>query len=229
MGNLDLLSLGLGSSGSLHNLALDVFLALFASETVGSRVLGLVRLDERSGPNVHRRVSSLCLFMRRVLANCSVDGLVNGLQRLAACGLVPEGELLLVGLFALALQHLHVLLDVHAEDTLSVHFRVILGLPTLHLGPWESLGGVRDVQSSVTSSLQSSEHTVASGGVYQAYVQGSLEGPAVQAFAFALALLHVLVDVEGCTSGIGDSFVHVIKSLLLEQTPGEEEACAVAS
>lgn len=108
-------------------------------------------------------------------------------------------------------------------------FRVILGFASLSLSPRESLGGVRDVQSSVTGAFECAENSVASGGPDQAHVQSGFEGSAFQAFSLALSLFHVFIDVEGSSSGSGDSLVHVIQSLFLEQSSGEQQSSAVAS
>ena len=65
-------------------------------------------------------------------------------------------EVLLELLLVLLLQRLHVLGHVETEDVLSVHVGV--QLLTLGVVTGESLLGVGDVQSSVNSALQGSEH-----------------------------------------------------------------------
>ena len=70
------------------------------------------------------------------------------------CDDIP-GEVLLVGLLVLLLEAGHVVGDVQAEDVLSVD--ISIELLALGVVAGEPLLGVRDVQTTINSSLQSSE------------------------------------------------------------------------
>jgi len=125
------------------------------------------------------------------LADGGVDSGVVVLEGFAVEGLGPSGELLseLVGL--VFLEHVVVLFDVDSEDVLSVLGSIERGLGLLNIGglstfvgddlslgdvsSGESLGLVRDVQTTVTGTLEGTEDTVSGGGADETDIEESLE------------------------------------------------------
>merc|ERR1711937_934203 len=102
-------------------------------------------------------------------------------------------------------------------ETVNSHFMflsvVFSSLSLLGLaGSWESSGGMRDVESSVTGTLKGTEDSGTSGGSLETNVQETLEWS-------SLAL--VLGDVISSAVSLGDTLVHTVHALHLEKSPGE--------
>ena len=128
--------------------------------------------------------------MLGVLADFGVNLLVkffHGLDLSTGKSLLPERELPLEGIGVLLLQQVVVLLDVTTEDVLSVDLGIVnvlgllsfnnlttlvlLDLSLLNSETGESLSVVRDVETTVTCTLHSSENSVTGGGSDKTNIQ----------------------------------------------------------
>jgi len=170
------------------------------------------------------------------LADGGVDSGVVVLEGFAVEGLGPSGELLseLVGL--VFLEHVVVLFDVDSEDVLSVLGSIERGLGLLNIGglstfvgddlslgdvsSGESLGLVRDVQTTVTGTLEGTEDTVSGGGADETDIEESLERSG--------RVLNGL-NVVDITVNLGGSSVFVSKLEAGEESSGGEETNTVSS
>jgi hypothetical protein len=124
-------------------------------------------------------------------------------------------ELLLV-LVLVALDELHVRCHVCAIDARAVRLR-IQGL-FVGLVAWEPLCAVRDLETAVDCSLQSSEHVGAGCGARETNIQKAFE-----CFVLALLLNLFLVARNILHSRIGR-----VKPELLQNPPSKKQACAVS-
>mmetsp|Transcript_8415 Transcript_8415/g.23175 ORF Transcript_8415/g.23175 Transcript_8415/m.23175 type:complete len:259 (+) Transcript_8415:392-1168(+) len=118
-------------------------------------------------------------------------------------------------------EHLHVVLDLAAEDLLLVRIGVVLGLPTFLIGGLEAgelLVGVRDVQATIDRTLEGTPHAVAGGRGLEADIQDALEGPLVVLLVLDVVVrtIDLLLALEG-----------LIKAELFQDTAGHEQASAV--
>jgi len=205
------------------------FLVLFVSRFVdgvaglGRRRLGLVSLG--LGVGTSRRFS-----------DGGVDSGVVVFEGLAGEGLGPSGELLseLIGL--ILLEHFIVLLNVDSEDVLSVLSGIERGLGLLNIGglstfvgddlslsdvsSGESLGLVRDVETTVTGTLHGSEDTVTGGGADETDIEESLER--------SRSVLNSL-NVVDITVNLAGSLVFVSELEAGEESSGGEETNTVSS
>jgi len=158
-----------------------------------------------------------------VLTDGGVDLLVElliGLGSVVIKTLGPESESSLVLLSIFLLDTIGPGLDMETINSLFVVLSIIFGsLSLLGLGgSWESPGVMRDVETSITGSLKGAEDSGTSGGSLETNVQEALEWS-------SLALM--LGDVISSAVSLGDTLVHTVHALHLEQSPGEEETSAV--
>jgi len=116
---------------------------------------------------------------------------------------------------------------VSSKDTLTVHIRIVL--LSITVVSRETLLGMRNVESTISSSLESTKDTASSSGSTASYIQKSTEG--------ALVLID-LIDVVGLLANLarnnfgihlGVSLVDIIESNLLEETTSTEESGTVGS
>ena len=159
-----------------------------------------------------------------VLPDLNMCVFVEFLDRLSLGGgqaFIPLGELFFEVLLVLGLQSLHVLIDVAAEDPLSVFGGVVDEFLVSTLGSaGEALGVMGDVDAAVDSSFQSAEDSVAGGGGNESDVQNGLEG----LLALGVVVAHgVVLAVGGGLAGI-----LLVETHLGEQSPGAEQTCRVA-
>merc|ERR1712048_729361 len=156
---------------------------------------------------------------RGIGSDGSMSVLVHALHAVSSDSILDEpAEVLLELLLVLLLQRLHVLRHVETEDVLSVH----VGVQLLALGvvTGESLLGVGDVQSSVNSALQGSEHLGSGGSPGQSNIQASPECSG--SIVLVLHVEHGAVDV-------GVALVDSVQLELLEDSPSQQQPGAVGS
>jgi len=203
----------------------------------------LVVLEDESGlggDDLRLVVLLVGLLVDGVLSDLSVDVLVEGSEVLDLGGgesLLPAGELLVEELLVLLLELFVVLLDVLTEDVLSMFVSVERGglvvitflLASLALGgnlngntvSGESLLVVRDVETTITSTLQGAENSVSGGGADKTDIEVGLERTSV--------FLDVVQNTEELSVDLGGTLVHVSHFLLGEETTGGEETGGVGS
>jgi len=171
----------------------DPFATVSGGLTVG--VLGSLGLEggetELGGGSCGLGTGFLGVSSGGGLSDGSVDGGVVFLEGFAVEGLGPSGELSSESV-GLVLEHVVVLLDVDTEDVLSVLVGIERGLGLLDIdglttfvgdgfslgdsSSGESLGLVRDVETTVTGTLEGTEDTVTGGGADETDIEESLEG-----------------------------------------------------
>jgi hypothetical protein len=114
-----------------------------------------------------------------------------------------------------------------SKDTFTMHINiVVLGITVIS---WESLLRVRNVESAIGSSLESSKDTASSSGGTASYIQKGAEG--------TLVLIHLIdkvglsINFSGYNFGIdlGVSFIKLIQTNLLQQTSSDKKTGAVRS
>jgi len=172
----------------------------------------------------------------------SNDGLVNllvkiftGLKLGGGEALVPLGEEDLVLGWVFLLDLVHVGSNVSTEDSILVDLSVVRGLGLLGISglsslvgndldlrfgvTWESLNGMRNVKTSIASTLECSEDSGTSGGSLDTNIKESLEWSLL---TFALNEEHFTVNLIGW-------LVVLIKSDLLEESSGNQKTGAVMS
>lgn len=128
-------------------------------------------------------------------------------------------ELALVALLIVIGEGLHVLSDVAAEDVAAEGVGV--ELLALHVVARETLLGVGDEDTTVGSTLQSTEDTGTGGGAGQTDIKESLEGAAL-----AVVGLSGLGEGE-LTVSLLDTDEVLIETELLEGTAGDQETGGV--
>lgn len=203
----------------------------------------LVVLEDESrlgGDDLRLGELLLGLLVDGVLSDLSVNVLVESSEVLdlgSGESLLPAGELLVEELLVLLLELFIVLLDVLTEDVLSMFVSVERGglvvitflLASLALGgnlngntvSGESLLVVRDVETTITSTLQGTEHSVSGGGADKTDIEVGLERTSV--------FLDVVQNTEELSVDIGGTLVQVSHFLLGEETAGGEETGGVGS
>lgn len=154
----------------------------------------------------------------------SDGGMGLGVELLQAIGLEVIlnvlCELRLVSFLVVVGQSLHVFGNVTGEDVLAESVGVeFLALVVV---TWESLLVVRDVESTVRGTLESTEDTSTSGGSVQTNIEEGLEG--------ATALL--IISLGGFsqfefTVGFLDTGEGLVEVKLLEGAASEEKSCGV--
>ena len=170
------------------------------------------------------------------LADGGMDSGVVILEGLAVEGLGPSGELLSENVGFVLLEHVVVLLNVSSEDVLSVLGGIERGLGLLNIGglstfvgddlslgdvsSGESLGLVRDVQTTVTSTLEGTEDTVTGSGADETDIEESLErsGRVLN----GLHVVSITINLSGTGVFIGELEVG-------EESSGGEETNTVGS
>lgn len=132
----------------------------------------------------------------------------------------PESESSLILLSIVLLNTIRVGLNMDTINSLSMVISVIFGsLSLLGLaGSWESPGVMRNVKSTVTSTLQGTEDSRTSGGSLETNIQEALEW---------VSLSLMLGNVISSAISLGDTLVHGVHAEFLEQSPREEKTSAV--
>ncbi|KAH3667488.1 hypothetical protein OGAPHI_003137 [Ogataea philodendri] len=115
-------------------------------------------------------------------------------------------------------QLLHVLRNVTTEDVLSQDLGI--KLLSLDIPTWESGWGVRNVQSTVGSTLQGTEHSGTGGGSLQTNVQEHLE--------WSWAVLNSLGELE-LTLDLLNTGVGLVQTELLQSSSGNKQTSSVSS
>ena len=170
------------------------------------------------------------------LEDGGMDSGVVILEGLAVEGLGPSGELLSENVGFVLLKHVVVLLNVSSEDVLSVLGGIERGLGLLNIGglstfvgndlslgdviSGESLGLVRDVQTTITSTLEGTEDTVTGSGADETNIEESLErsGRVLN----GLHVVSITINLSGTGVFIGELEVG-------EESSGGEETNTVGS
>merc|ERR1712039_778275 len=129
-------------------------------------------------------------------------------------------ELSLV-LLGLVLELIHVLSDVSTEQVLAKSG----GIELLGLGivTSKTLSGVRDIKTTITSTLHGGEHTGTSGGTGKTNIKDSLEG-----VAGLVVTLLVSEDVEVLTINFALSGVEISHTQVGQVSASKEETNAVS-
>jgi len=137
-----------------------------------------------------------------------------------------SGEDLLILLLILLFKRIHVLTNVASEDTLLVEISIVLALVALTLRPLvarEALLAVRNVQATVSGTLEDTEDLGSCGSWLEANIQNSLEWACSFGFLldeFIHFVIHLTVDLGGTLEFVGEAN-------LLENTAGEQQASAI--
>mmetsp|Transcript_121046 Transcript_121046/g.189899 ORF Transcript_121046/g.189899 Transcript_121046/m.189899 type:complete len:231 (+) Transcript_121046:328-1020(+) len=119
------------------------------------------------------------------------------------------------------LHHLHVLLDVITEDSVLMRLRIILRICTLLLG-WlvarEVLGVVRNMQSTIYSSLERSPHARANASSANTHVKNALQRALICLFILNMKFLAIsfLIALES-----------TIQAELLQSAAGNEQTSCI--
>lgn len=124
----------------------------------------------------------------------------------------------LVLLLIVIQQLLHVLSNVTTEDVLSQQLSV--QLLRLNVPTWESLSGVRNVQTTVRSTLQDTEDSSTGGGSLQTNVQVDLE--------WSWGILNSLNQLV-LTLNFLDTLVGLVQAQLLQGSSGNQQTGSVSS
>ena len=161
-----------------------------------------------------------------VLSDFSVDlseEILNGFSLRSSKGGTPLGELLVELFSALFLEVFHVSVDVFTEDSSLVVFRdVFLGFTffSRFSVSGESRFRVRNVDTTVASSLENTEDSVTSGSSDETGIQNSLEG---------LSVLDIIFNVEVFSVNLSLTSVNSVQTDLLEESSSQEETSGVGS
>ena len=140
---------------------------------------------------------------------------LGGLQALS-----PLRELLLEFFLTLFLKLVHVVVNMNTENTISVDFGFIgVVLVFILVGTRETLGVMRDIQTTIDGSLKGTEDTVTSGSGDQTNIQNGLEG---------VLAVHVVVD-HGVVFTVDFSlaFVLFVQFVFLEKSTGTKETSGI--
>lgn len=196
-------------------LGLDASLALVVRE-LGGALEGLV------GGEI------LLLTGGRILTDLLVDGFVKFLKTIAFdLGIDVLGEVLLVLLVIFLLEVLHVFGDVSSEDAFAVRIGIVfLGITVVSR---ESLLGVRNVQTTISGSLEGSKNAVSSGSGLAANIQKGTEGSLVVIDFLHVVGLVVVFGLDNFGIDLGVSLVDLIESKLLKETTGAKKTGAISS
>lgn len=158
--------------------------------------------------------------LERLGADGGVGGGVDILQILTRDTLADVGrELLLVSILIGLLELLHVGSNVTAEDVLSVLLSILrVSTIAIKTRSRESAGSVRDIEATVTGTLQSTPDTSTSGGRSETDIKESSERSTV---------LIVLLDVEFLTGDLLGTLVRKLVDVI--DTTGQQQTSAVTS
>jgi len=149
-------------------------------------------------------------------SNGSVGLLVHLLDVLGVDASLDEsGELSLESLLVLFFELLHVVTDVSTEDVVFVDFSVELAVSE----SGESLGGVGDVETGISSALEDTEDSGTSGGSGEAGIQVASEGGLLFSIGFLVELVTVDLDL---------TLVHRVKTELLENSSADQKTGGVS-
>lgn len=117
----------------------------------------------------------LCWDVLWVLADCLVDSEVQVLEAISLDIILNIlGEFLLILLWLLLFESLHVASDMATEDALAMSLSIVLLL--LSIEAVELLVGVRDLEAAIEGTLEGSEQLGAQGGGLEADIHESVEG-----------------------------------------------------
>mmetsp|Transcript_28406 Transcript_28406/g.27363 ORF Transcript_28406/g.27363 Transcript_28406/m.27363 type:complete len:257 (+) Transcript_28406:131-901(+) len=185
---------------------------------------------------LHWLVLSFNLLMKRVLSDFTVHLFVQIFQLgcfVSLKAFVPLRELSGIFFLLLLFQQIHVALHVLSEDVISMFSRVPVRLSLsflnlsllsfdflslLNVVPREPLFVVRNIESSISCSLQSSEHSVSCGSPVQAHIQESLEWSLFGVFGS---------DIKDFSINALDSLEFVLQLQSGQESPSNEKTSAV--
>lgn len=155
----------------------------------------------------------------RVLTDLLVHARVDVLKGLGGEVILQvRSKDLLVTLLIIVSELFHVLSDVTTNNVFLQNLSVELF--SLDIVAGEDLGGVRDVETTVRSTLESTKDTGTAGGALQTNVKEDLEG--------AGAILNGLSDGE-LTRVLVVTSVGLVKAELLQSTTGDQQTGGIGS
>jgi len=153
---------------------------------------------------------------RGIGSDGSVGFLVHLLDVLGVDASLDEsGELSLESFLVLFFELLHVVTDVSTEDVVFVDFSVELTVSE----SGESLGGVGDVETGISGTLEDTEDSGTSGGSGEASIQVASEGGLLFSIGFLVKLVTVDLDL---------TLVHRVKTELLENSSTDQKTGGVS-
>lgn len=160
-------------------------------------------VTERSGNFVNGRIMGHSINTHIVSTDAQLD---------------VTAELALESLLILLLQGAHIVSHVLAEDVGTVN----IGVEVLGLGrvAGETLHGVRDVQTTIDSTLHGAEDAGTGGGAGQTNIQVATEG--------TWSIIDGL-NVELLTGDLGAAGVQRVQTQLVQQATGNKQTSAVGS
>lgn len=200
----------LGKLGELLLSDLD-----FSSDVVLSLLVGQSLLDEFGVLSLGALLLA-SLDVVGVLSDFSVNLLVeifNGFGSALLEGFEPSLELDV--LFLSSLEALEVLVNVDTENSLSE--LSVVGLRLAGIITREAGSGMRNVDTSISNTLESGEDLGAGSGGLKTDIENDLEGSSV-----LLILRSIVIFLNSGVSGIGS-----VKTDLLEESSGNEEASGI--
>mmetsp|Transcript_52016 Transcript_52016/g.59410 ORF Transcript_52016/g.59410 Transcript_52016/m.59410 type:complete len:306 (-) Transcript_52016:19-936(-) len=142
----------------------------------------------------------------------------------------PFAELTLVLVSIFGFQQVHIFLDVNTHDVLSVDFGVeftfIIFITTLGNTSGESGFAMGDVETSITSSLKSTEDSGTSGSSGETNIEDSLEG---LSSVFLITVLHFVMGVIVVTGNFGNTSEGLFQTDSLQDSAGQQQTGTVSS
>lgn len=124
--------------------------------------------------------------------------------------LIPFRELAHVIFLAFFFEFFHVFIDVDSEDSFSVDLGVVFLSLSVFDVSWESSGGVGNIKSSITGSLEGSKNSGSSGGSNETHVEVSFE--------WSTLLIHILRHIVIISVGLLSSSIHLLHTQLLQKS-----------
>jgi len=159
------------------------------------------------------------LSPHRISPDSSVSVAVHLLDAIGCNSILHKlTELLLVGLFIILQQGLHVIGDMLAEDVTLVNFGVVLFALGVETG--KALVAVRDVDAAIDGALQRAEDLGAGRRAGETDVKISPEGT---------VLSIDILDAKVFAVGFRLTFVDLVETILGQDSPSDEETRAVGS
>merc|ERR1712122_227099 len=143
-----------------------------------------------------------------VFSDCSMCLGIHSFDAISSNSVLDEGsKLSLVCIFIFFNKMSHIISDVFTEDMITVNGGIEFG--SFLVVSREPLGGMRDIQTSIDSTLHGTEDTGSGGCSCKTYVQASMEcsWTIIQVFDFKMFSVN-----------LGTSFIHTIKVEFLQNS-----------
>jgi len=188
---------------------------------LGSNTLLALSKSKTSGTELGIALDSLALLLGEsgILTDTLVGVLIDLLKLIGSDALLlVAAELTVVSLRILLKKLLHVVSNVTTKDILAENLSVealLLVVPTD-----KTALAVRNVKTTIKSTLHGSEHTTASGSAVQTNIKQSLE---------RTTLVELLDGLEGSTSGLSNTRVELVHAELLVKTASDKQTSGISS